>query len=88
MLVTTLFVQALVATAALAIPSSHTRHSARAARRVSGGVRQSRPNAANETHPSYSSNWSGAVLNANEVRYPLFSLTGHTHLGCRARTHP
>lgn len=69
MLVSTVLVQALFAITALAVPSSHSRHSARVARRARSGVRQSRPKAASETHPNLSSNWAGAVLNSDPVRH-------------------
>ena len=68
MFVTTLFVQALLATAAFALPSSKERHEARVARRA-GGLRQSLPRVSNETHPEYSSNWAGAVYNSAKVRW-------------------
>ena len=67
MFVTALFVQALLAGAALAVPSSRERFEKRVAMR-NGGVRQSLPKHSNETHPEYSSNWAGAVWNSPRVR--------------------
>ena len=66
MFVTALFVQALVATAALAIPTSKERLEQRVATR-NGGVRQSLPRQTNTTHVEYSSNWAGAVYNSARV---------------------
>ena len=67
MFVTTLLVQALLATAALTVPSSKERYEARVARR-SGGLRSSRPMLANVTDAEYSTNWAGAVLNSGRVQ--------------------
>ncbi|GJE98794.1 peptidase A4 family-domain-containing protein [Phanerochaete sordida] len=74
MFVTTLFVQALLATAAFALPSSKERHEARVARRA-GGLRQSLPRVSNETHPEYSSNWAGAVYNSAKGTYKSVTAT-------------
>ena len=70
MFVSTLFVQAILATAAFAFPSSKERFDARAARRADG-IRSSHPKISNETHPEYSSNWAGAVFNSAAVRNPV-----------------
>ena len=59
---------ALLAGAAFALPSSRERFEARAARRAAG-LRASHPKISNETHPEYSSNWAGAVLNSAAVRH-------------------
>ena len=69
MFVTALFVQALLAGAALALPSGKERHADRVARRA-GGLRQSMPRqaASNASHVEYSSNWAGAVWNSAEAR--------------------
>lgn len=67
MFVTSLFVQALLATAALAVPSSKERYEKRVAMR-NGGARQSVPRKTNSTHVEYSSNWAGAVWNSPAVR--------------------
>ena len=72
MFVSTIFVQALLATAAFAFPSSKERFDARAARRANG-IRSSHPKITNETHPEYSSNWAGAVFNSAQVRDPMSS---------------
>ena len=68
MFVSAVFVQALLATAALAFPSSKERHEKRVAMR-NGGVRQSMPRglASNVTQTEYSSNWAGAVWNSAAV---------------------
>ena len=72
MFVATLFVQALFAAAALALPSGKERFASRAARRE-GGLRQSLPRqaASNASHVEYSSNWAGAVWNSPKVRPSL-----------------
>ena len=62
MFVTTLFVQALLAASALALPSSKARFAERTARRS-----LSRQAAANASHVEYSSNWAGAVLSKTTV---------------------
>lgn len=67
MFVSTLFVQALLATAAFAFPSSKERHEKRVAMR-NGGIRQSMPRHSNVTEVEYSSNWAGAVWNSAAVR--------------------
>lgn len=74
MFITTLFVQALVATAAFALPSGRERLDKRVAMR-NGGLRQGVPRqiveknlATNVSHVEYSSNWAGAVLNSAKVR--------------------
>ncbi|GJE98819.1 peptidase A4 family-domain-containing protein [Phanerochaete sordida] len=68
MFVSALFAQALLATAALAIPTSKERHDARVARRA-GGLRQSVPRITNSSHVEYSSNWAGAVYNSAAGTY-------------------
>ena len=72
MFVSTLFVQAILATAAFAFPSSKARFDARAARRA-GGIRSSHLRISNETHPEYSENWAGAVFNSAAVCNPMSS---------------
>ena len=68
MFATALFVQAILASAALALPSSSERYAKRVAMR-NGGVRQSMPKAlaTNVTQTEYSSNWAGAVWNSAAV---------------------
>lgn len=78
MLAATLLCQVLLATAALAIPTSKERLAQRVSRRASGLTHQTRPNQAvarpeteagsNATHAEFSTNWSGAVLVAGSVR--------------------
>ena len=69
----TLFAQVLLATAALAVPTSNERFADRLARRASGLTRQSLPKQPSEnlitntSHVEYSSNWAGAVLVASKV---------------------
>jgi hypothetical protein len=78
MFTATFFVQALLATAAFALPSSKERMAARRARR--GVSRQSKPanlitTGTNDTvHEQFSSNWAGAVLVASTATYK--SVTG------------
>ena len=82
MFVTALFVQGLLATAALAIPSPKERFEQRVARRaaaaasaVFGGVPQTVPvkllekqgGDDGEAHQEFSSNWAGVVLAEPEV---------------------
>ena len=75
MFVTALFVQALLATAALGIPSPKDRFEQRMDRRAAAGAldgaRQTVPAklldtqgtpGGGEAHPEYSSNWAGVVL--------------------------
>jgi hypothetical protein len=73
-------VQALLATAVLALPSSKERMAARRARR-SSGTRQgkpvnliAKPEVTNTSHVEFSENWSGAVLVATTATYK--SVTG------------
>jgi hypothetical protein len=69
-----LLVQALLATAAFAIPTSRERAAARRARRSTGVTRQSKPvniisspALTNTSHETFSENWAGAVLVASTV---------------------
>ena len=66
MFVSTLFVQALLAATAFALPSSRERFEKRVAMRE-GGIRQSLPRQTNASHVEYSSNWAGAVWNSPKV---------------------
>ncbi|EKM56250.1 uncharacterized protein PHACADRAFT_253276 [Phanerochaete carnosa HHB-10118-sp] len=74
MLVSTLFVQALLTTTAFALPSFKERHEARVARRASG-VRSSHPRITNETYTEYSPNWAGAVLSSDAGTYKSVTAT-------------
>ncbi|EKM56249.1 uncharacterized protein PHACADRAFT_140865 [Phanerochaete carnosa HHB-10118-sp] len=74
MLVFTLFFQALLATSAFALPSFKERREARVARRA-GSLRSSHPKITNETHPEYSPNWAGAILNADAGTYKSVTAT-------------
>ncbi|KAF5391596.1 hypothetical protein D9757_002547 [Collybiopsis confluens] len=79
---TAFLVQALLASAVFALPSSKDRMAARRARR--GVSRQSKPanlitsqfvtDATNTTHEEFSSNWAGAILIASTATYK--SVTG------------
>ncbi|KAE9396581.1 hypothetical protein BT96DRAFT_958154 [Gymnopus androsaceus JB14] len=70
-------VQALLASAAFAIPSSKEQFAARRARRSSGTTHQSKPvnlitnqvTTSNTSHVEYSENWAGAVLVASTATY-------------------
>ncbi|KAF9076595.1 peptidase A4 family-domain-containing protein [Rhodocollybia butyracea] len=71
-----LLVQALLATAAFAIPTSRERAAARRARRSTGVSRQSKPvniisspAVTNTSHETFSENWAGAVLVASTATY-------------------
>ena len=64
MLVSTLFVQAILATAAFAFPSSKTRFDARASS-ISGS-----PRISSDTGTSSNDTFSGAVLRSDNVREP------------------
>lgn len=70
MFVSALFVQAVFVATVFALLSSGERRIARIARRASR-LRLSQPIITNETHPEYSSNWAGAVSNADAVRPPF-----------------
>ncbi|KAF8309299.1 hypothetical protein DL93DRAFT_2063102 [Clavulina sp. PMI_390] len=78
-----LLVNALLATAALAAPSSSSRMADRIARRRNGSARQSKPverieenlAAGNTSHVSYSSNWAGAVLSSAAGTYKSVTAT-------------
>ncbi|EKM56252.1 uncharacterized protein PHACADRAFT_253281 [Phanerochaete carnosa HHB-10118-sp] len=74
MFVSTLFIQALLAATALALPSSTERHDTRLARRARG-LRSSHPKITNETHTEYSENWAGAVLNSGADTYKSVTAT-------------
>ncbi|KAI0325218.1 putative aspergillopepsin [Cubamyces sp. BRFM 1775] len=84
MLFSALLLQALAATAALAIPTSRERHAQRVARRAAG-ERMSHPvqivprpssvvSSTNVTQTEYSTNWAGAILVAGANTYK--SVTG------------
>ncbi|KAJ3889209.1 acid proteinase [Lentinula edodes] len=82
MFTTAFLVQALLASAAFAIPTSKERAASRRARR-SGATRQSKPvdritspssEVSNASYVEFSSNWAGAVLVANTATYK--SVTG------------
>jgi len=77
MLMKTVLVQALLAAAALAVPTSQERRAKRLADRAS---RRSQPNQrqasnGNISNVQYSSNWAGAVLVANSATYKSVTST-------------
>jgi len=74
-------VQALLASAVFAVPTSKERFASRRARRSNGATRQSKPvnlissqTTSNVTHEQFSENWAGAVLVASTVS------SGHSFL--------
>ena len=71
MFVSTLFIQALFATVAFAIPTSQERYEKRSARRSGGLRRQSASLAVNATNAVNSPNWGGPVLETDAVRLPF-----------------
>ncbi|KAE9396567.1 hypothetical protein BT96DRAFT_958149 [Gymnopus androsaceus JB14] len=69
-------VQALLASAVFAVPTSKERFASRRARRSNGATRQSKPvnlissqSTSNVTHEQFSENWAGAVLVASTATY-------------------
>jgi len=72
MLMKTILVQALLAGAAFAMPSSKDRMSKRLANRA---TRRSLPAQRDATHTEYSSNWAGAVLVADSATYESVTAT-------------